>query len=240
MLDSDFPRVVPSAAHWSLVRPFGSVSGVVVLMTSPGRSTVTEGRLAPVQAFFTPHAATLIFPRLNENQLRDFSKWTFPAELPAFLCGFAIYYILRWLKNYPDHWISNRTTLYGLFVLCGVLLLVTVSFYMSSKIARGTWVNDLFFVPLIVIVARLQPKIIINTPMCSIGRVSFSIYIVDFIFTDFLVKIYLHPQIESVSPILQLAITSFAIFLPAYAMATVTYRFIEEPMIRFGRRVAAS
>jgi peptidoglycan/LPS O-acetylase OafA/YrhL len=87
-------------------------------------------------------------------------------------------------------------------------------------------------------VANVRPRIFESGFLPYLGRISFSVYILHFLVlgaVDYVLKAIALPMLP--------AATFFVVYLATLAIvavaATLTFRFIEQPCIRLGRRLAA-
>ncbi len=166
--------------------------------------------------------------------LKLFAVFCFPTQFPAFVGGFAAFFIIRWLNNHRDHFLWKREVALGLVTLVAAMIIFCAA--SSSKSLRNYMLADLWMLLLVISVYLSQPIILINSAMRYLGRISFSFYLIHFAFID-IFKMHILPTLGDYSSPAQLGITYALVLLASVPLAAVAWRFIEQPMIAFGRRL---
>lgn len=85
-------------------------------------------------------------------------------------------------------------------------------------------------------ISHVRPKIIQSGPLPYLGQISFSIYILHFAVlaaVDYVWKILAPP----VPPVIAFALVYLATMALVTSAATLTFRYVEQPFISFGRKV---
>ncbi len=178
--------------------------------------------LATLYRPLIPH----IFESISQDAARSYWRWGFPCILPAFLCGFFIFQSIQKIALPPK---TAR-----LLLALSMALLLLIGAFLNIKMLRSFWCNDLAIALFVFAVAKSQIGLIANPILQSIGRVSYSIYIVHFVFLDHFADVFVRPMIQNINPDYQLVIIFFTLLIPSYLVSLITYRYIEQPMIKMG------
>ncbi len=172
--------------------------------------------------------------------LGGFLVMFFLAQLPAFLCGFAVFYLLQWMERHPKHVLAKSSAQMIMFALSVLLMTICAALHNCFPILENYWLGDVLMIPFVTSIALLNPAVIVNEVLQYIGKVSFSIYLVHFVFFMHFAKPLVVPflQAHHVTGVAQLAIVFAVILLPSLLTAAITYPLIELPMIALGHRIA--
>lgn len=165
--------------------------------------------------------------------LNIFAAFCFLTQFPAFICGFAAYFIIQRLDDSPA--LRNKFLTHGAFALAAALLIGLAA--SNQKSLANYLLADFVLIPLVVAVRFSQTPLIVNAVLRHIGKVSYSIYIIHFAVIDW-ARIHGLPGLADFDPGAQLAIVYVSVLAVATALATLTYRWIELPMIELGRKTA--
>jgi peptidoglycan/LPS O-acetylase OafA/YrhL len=163
-----------------------------------------------------------------------FAGFCFPTQFPAFIAGFAVYFIIRWLESHPAHALKGKAASAALVVVAVLLVGCAVS---ANKTLGNYLLADMLFIGLVTAVYLTQSKILVNGVMRHVGLVSYSIYIVHFALIH-LCMLYVLPTMQGLAPSVQLWAVYGGVMLLATGISTLTYRCIELPMIGIGRRLS--
>lgn len=158
-------------------------------------------------------------------QIRSFSYFIFPAQLPAFAMGFVAYHAVKASRDRA--WAMRAAGLAMAPILAAIAILALA----DTEVSRLHLLGDLLLGALLGAVAIAPPRWIDNRVMTYLGRVSFSVYIVHF------AVIAAAAPLARMSPIGGLAFYPMVLGV-SVAIASLTWRFIETPMIHLGRRVS--
>ena len=182
-----------------------------------------------------------LFPAADPKLLPDFAGEWFPNQLPAFLIGILVFHLLRSFSGV----LSSSMLQAGLSV--AIAAIVGLPFF-------GAWhpshVPSLFFMTHLTYPAAFglaafclaegAGRILVNAPIRYIGTVSYSAYFWHFPMLELIGRAVDPLDIGHVSPTWPyfLGLLAAATALTVLG-ATVTFRLVETPMIRLGRRLAA-
>ena len=180
----------------------------------------------------------------------QFVFYWLPNQMPVFMCGFACHDLLRRLRAGSawagaGAWIGARATaitalsVMGFFGL-GYLTLPRMP-TMAPPFLPIHVLAALWFSVAVVALGLARRSIWINGPVMLLGQASFSAYILHFAVLDVLPAWF--PALFDLGAIGVSAMArSLALFVTVtavtMALSVLTFRLIEQPMIRLGGRVA--
>lgn len=181
----------------------------------------------------------------------NFLYFWFPNQMPIFMLGMILYYTIEYFRQNDDTALvaAIRRWPYPILGVCALVLVClaeqtsyTAGIFSLMPIHPFPMLMLVSFVFMIFsLVLFLNPTIIlINRAICSLGEVSFSAYLLHFM--------VLHELTTRLPGLFDLTATGFrAIFIGAalwavtvpvtFALSLVTFRVIEAPMVRLGRRL---
>jgi peptidoglycan/LPS O-acetylase OafA/YrhL len=170
-----------------------------------------------------------IFPRVLSGPpalIRSFSYFVFPAQLPAFAMGFLVFFAV---EKWRDDEAMKRVALIALPVI-GLVIIGLAS--IDSQYARFHLLGDVVLGALALALSLAPVRVLVNPIFGYVGMVSYSVYIIHF------------AVIEAVRPFAAASPVVVALAYPivmgvSILLASVTYRWIEKPMIAVGRAVAS-
>ncbi len=163
----------------------------------------------------------------------------FPTQFPVFACGVLAYFLARALDG-PRLPGASRSTGAALLAVAGMTIFTAFGFGM-----RG-WLQEhvcyaLGFVPLILGLKILPLRLLVNPATRFLGRISYSVYLLHFV--------VLHLALNSLDTFLpepwQNSLPAFLLLFAVTlagtsALAWLTYRWVEQPCVRLGHRLAAA
>jgi peptidoglycan/LPS O-acetylase OafA/YrhL len=170
------------------------------------------------------------------GSVADFISFAFLYQVPVFVSGMLLVYIntdaIRHSCAASKIW---ARALRGSPYLAVTILLAAAA---SGNAALQSHTASIFILFSLVLSFSLSPRnLLVNKAMILIGKYSYSIYLVHFIF--------LHPYaklttrwLPNHAPILQLIVAFGLVAASSYIIAALTYRFIEDPFIRLGYRLS--
>jgi len=167
------------------------------------------------------------------------SKWFFLRHLPIFACGSVCYFLL---KGPITSELSTRQRRAGLFLvplaLCAYL--ATISGQLGKGFADSYYWQGCLYSMLLVGLALHPVRLIVNRLTCYLGKLSYSLYLNHPTVVFLLSPVY--QRIYADAPNLSIAfLASYGLTLAiVVAVSSVTYRFVEEPGIRLGKRLYRS
>ena len=175
-----------------------------------------------------------IFAQVPTDLLQQFGfKW-FPSQLPVFACGILAFYCVKAL---PEKFHLPRN---GMIVLAGALGLLFLAVGIGSHgVFTETVIFGLGFLLLVVALAIYSPPVIVNPAMRFLGRVSYSFYLLHFVFMDLEIK-FIRAHFSNVfeSPLLAYFILFGVTLFIVTPVSWLTWKFIEQPFIQLGVSLA--
>ncbi len=179
-------------------------------------------------------AFAALAPDQSYEQLKAFSFSWFPTQLPAFLMGILIFHLLRTAHRPLPRAVADVGA--TLAILAAVALPLATS---STKVLFVAYLLDLGLLALCL--GKGGGRLLVNAPIRYLGTISYSAYFGHFVMLRIVDRLNLGPYSHQYDApgwlqflLLLTAVAALTIFF-----ATLTYRFIEMPMIRLGRNLAA-
>lgn len=187
----------------------------------------------------------------GEPATSEFLYFWFPNQLPIFALGTILYFFLEDLKSGKHSAFTRQATRfsYALIAICIVpfLLLAERPQFFANRFSLLPFspvpillLASFIFVAFVLILANDTKNILINRPICALGEVSFSAYLLHF----FVIHQLVHrlPDVFDANASGYRAIATCAglwvVAVPVtFALSWLTFRTIEKPMIGFGRTV---
>jgi peptidoglycan/LPS O-acetylase OafA/YrhL len=190
----------------------------------------------------------------GEPATSNFLYFWFPHQLPIFALGMVLFFVIEGLKegNLPAVAAPISRWPYILLGLCA-LLFVALAENPKLFVERFSLmpfaplplllVASAIFFAAAVILANQPQNLFINRPICALGEVSFSAYLLHF----FVIHQLVHrlPAIFDATATGYSAIGDCAALLIVtvpltFVISWITFRLIEKPMIDFGRTLSLS
>jgi peptidoglycan/LPS O-acetylase OafA/YrhL len=182
-----------------------------------------------------------LFPAADPKLLPVFAGEWFPNQLPAFLIGILVFHLLRSFAGV----FSSRVLQAGLTVaIAAIFGLPFFAAWHPSHVPSLLFIAHLTYSAAFGLAAFCLAegggRILVNAPIRYIGMVSYSAYFWHFSVLELIGRAVDPLDIGHVSPTWPYF---FGVLAAATALtvlgATVTFRLVEMPMIRLGRRLAA-
>jgi peptidoglycan/LPS O-acetylase OafA/YrhL len=183
-----------------------------------------------------PFLVTHIAPLDPNGSVVDFINFAFLYQLPVFVSGMLLVYIdaeaIRHFCASSKLWGSAlRVSPY----LAVAILLVAAA---SGNVIMQNRTATIFILFSLVLCFSLSPRnILVNRVMILIGKYSYSIYLVHFVFLDIYPRLTMQ-LLPHQSPILHLIIGYGLVGMSSYVIAALTYRLIEDPFIKLGHKLS--
>jgi exopolysaccharide production protein ExoZ len=195
---------------------------ILLFATSLRRALLLLTIAIAMALLFAPLMHALMPSAPHRELIDDFSEFGFPANAPAFALGIVCYWLLRSRPaRLPKH-------AGALLLALGLAGLIAVGCTDITWL-RGNLVADLFL-SLLVIGGAVETRSIVGTPALRLlGTVSFSLYLIHFAVIAVVAPL-IDPYISD--PVGQLVATYAVTILIAWAVSTLTYRYIEQPGIQ--------
>ncbi len=188
----------------------------------------------------------LLWPEVSDELVSTLLNFWFPNQLPAFLVGILVYYLLTDVKA------SFSVCFVRLILIGSILLMLALAFY-NKPIQLFSYTINIYsaygicFGIVAFCLANDNLNCLVNPLVCHLGKISFSAYLLHFMILAGMnqcAAVGLDPWYYF-GPTRGLAFfTLFFCFLvvATTVLATITYYLIERPMISLGNKaiVAAS
>lgn len=182
--------------------------------------------------------AVLFYDWVQHSQLGQqdkdiFTETGIAVHLPVFVLGLVAFSIFgsRWFRRIRSRWVG--VTLIGA-ALTGHIWLAYGGAYGGRL---GTEWSALIWVPLLLGLTIYPARIIVNAVSRFYGKISYSVYLNHPIVLVMLLRPYGRVYRYIHDPFTALVVCVAATFLILTPWAFLTYRFIEQPGIRFGSRL---
>jgi peptidoglycan/LPS O-acetylase OafA/YrhL len=172
----------------------------------------------------------------SEGFAADFNNFAFFYQIPVFVSGMLLVYVNADAIHHfcaPSKIWTNALHVWP-YLAVAVLLAVAASGNATMQ-SRTVTVFILF---LLVLGFKLSPEnLIVNKIMVLVGKYSYSIYLVHWIFLDLYANLTARFLPEH-AHILQFIVAYGLVTTSAYMIAALTYRFVEAPFIQLGHRLS--
>jgi peptidoglycan/LPS O-acetylase OafA/YrhL len=202
--------------------------------------------LVPAILFFAFAVATalvanglaLVLCGPQTPQFWQFVYYWLPNQLPVFALGLVTFHLIPWAKT-----ISRRMAM----SLMGfaIALLLTIAFGdlpYSADIGHPMIWRDLVvgvaFMALILSLAASPSRLLVNRGTRLLGRVSFSVYLLQFGVIEVFWALFGPIQISGLKAVAIFGVAVVSLLCINTLLAMATYRLVEEPWIRIGHRMA--
>lgn len=167
----------------------------------------------------------------NNHSLQDFGNLFFLSHLQFFIAGIACYYICQIFS-------TNRFLKHsGLMALCLLVSLMLMIFYfyfqLNQKVPEEVFIS-IILVAMIFCAVQGLPVWLDNRITRYIGRISYSIYLTQFIVIELLYSLGIYTEITLLTPFpfLNFILASLLTLTAVIGISAFTYRFIEVPGMR--------
>lgn len=158
-----------------------------------------------------------------------------PAQLPVFLLGIALYYLLPHLKTMVGETAKSASVI---LLIAGVALLWYTSrpnLAFQNHVAWG-----LMLTAFIAAVSIYQWPLLVNKPLAFLGRISFSVYLIHWFLltrTDAILSFVRVAMRITISPAVEYALFMIILLALSCAVGHIIYTYIELPGISIGKRI---
>ncbi|WAC47967.1 acyltransferase [Asticcacaulis sp. SL142] len=167
------------------------------------------------------------------EMMDNFILFGFLSNLPAFLCGISIYQFLKtsFAQGLALRLRRNFTAEVLVMGVLGLLIMVALSPY---RHVQDPLVSIVVISIFVLATALSGTRLINNKLFRYLGVVSYSLYLVHFLFLMILLPI---AQRLAISPDAGFVVGFILVSSFSVCVAGITYRYIEIPMIELGRRL---
>jgi peptidoglycan/LPS O-acetylase OafA/YrhL len=176
--------------------------------------------------------ANLVLTLINGGDLR-FDGWSYQSlnilsQLPVFAIGIISYRF--WMKKYR----FRKSTLFIIFVFCMILVALLKAKWEYANLLTPT-LCGLGFSSLLLLLIDVKFRIVWIE---KLGLISYSVYIIHFVFTEYYVKYHQNFSFFG-NWVLEISCLFALTVAGSVLLSIVTYKFIEVPMIGLGKLVAS-
>ena len=191
--------------------------------------------------FFCWHRHADFWPGVPDAILWNFLHLWFPAQIPVFLVGFVLFYLLEVTNIRLPKWLVNTLLLLSVMMMVGMAIPIDPWSLFGEKLSLYT-VYGMCFGVFAFSLAKGAFPVLVNRFICVLGKISFSAYLWHF-FILTLLELTLSTALAQVLVYFNgIEWLFFCGFFPALVLLTAffssfTYRWVERPMIRFGNRL---
>lgn len=254
------PTLIPTVPDRWMVVPGGWSIGVEVTfyLMFPMMVMLINVMRGAIVFFVVTLAIGCIANPLMDDVLRDnysavaignFLYFWFPNQLPVFALGAVLYFVLQSLQAKPEHAIAILLRRYSTMIILACVaagvgvanLPLPAALPFASPLGVPAYlVASLIFMIVVAVLAGDPRSPFINRPICLLGQVSFSAYLLHFAVLRKLPQLL--PDVFDVDATGWQAIAAwFALWLAVipvtYALSLIAFRTVENPMIQMGRRL---
>lgn len=170
------------------------------------------------------------------EQQQSYVQWTVFRHLPLFICGIVTFFIAEKMTLMED---ERKKSVFGLiFILSAFLLYASMLGGRLPQIFPDVYYWQGIVYALLVLGCLLNPlPLIVNRLTGFLGKLSYSIYLIHPSIVFFMAPLY--REIYGMAPNVFTAFTACFLLTMCVVvvLSYVTYRFVEEPGIRLGKRL---
>ena len=185
----------------------------------------------------------------SATAIGNFLYFWFPNQVPVFALGTVLYFVLLRLQAKPEGRIATRLRRHGTSVVLACLVAGVAAAnlpfpqrlpFSPPLLVPTLLIASLIFMVVVLAIGNNPRSPFINRPICRLGQVSFSAYLLHFAVLHKLPLLL--PRVFDVGAAgWQAIFVCFALWLVAvpttYLLSLMTFRAIEDPMIHVGRRL---
>jgi peptidoglycan/LPS O-acetylase OafA/YrhL len=180
-----------------------------------------------------------IYPASQEGLVGGFLYWWLPRQLPVFLLGSVLYFLIRRSKDAPATPPApesrNGKALLMIGVACGALFALAM---VGHRLRQTYFMASCCFVLLGLGLSRRPVVLFVNPFTRFLGKVSYSAYLTHFFVVDLLSRLLAIPGIRlpmERHPLAALLVLYGACVAGTLAISTLTHYLIEIPGQNFGK-----
>ena len=195
---------------------------------------------------------SLLWPDISNDYLTwNLVNLWFPSELPVFLVGFCVYFFTYRCQWKPPLWVTNFLLFTALVAMLWLalrpdpwtILHGAISLYQAYGMTFGILAYALANQPK---TNKGRNNFLVNFPIRYLGKISYSAYIWHFVLmstiSGFITEtlVWIGNVMSTQQQVLFFCGFLSILLLITVILSTLTYRFIELPMIRLGNRLIKS
>jgi peptidoglycan/LPS O-acetylase OafA/YrhL len=242
-------EVVPGG--WSIAAEFGFYAifpGLALTITTLRRALLASAAALAFAAVVDPLAVAFYEPEFGRRAAEQFVYYWLPNQLPVFLSGFVVYYVLQDLRMGGPAWRRARMVIGEcggpLVALAGVIFLAlgyraNIQVPSIAPPAVPTHIIAAILFAAVTIALALVPRTIwTNRLIVQLGRVSFSAYLLHFAVLDGLrdhLAIVTRTDAGGLEAVLHFPVFLALATVITFSVSSLTYVAVEKPMIRVGQ-----
>jgi peptidoglycan/LPS O-acetylase OafA/YrhL len=163
-------------------------------------------------------------PPIPDAQLwKTFLYYTLPYQLPVFLIGFVLYFLIFSRRK----WVINH---FSRFLLAAAFLFILN--LILTNILPYHFVFSCSLAVIIYALSAYSPNLLVNRFTTFLGRISYSLYLVHYAVLHYLSKLQLIDFTPS--PVVSFFIRFSLLLIISSLVSFLTYRLIEQPGQKFG------
>lgn len=176
-----------------------------------------------------------IFPGYAESRW-DYAKYNFVRQIPVFFMGMILYFLI----SQYSFGVKLARSGYSGVILVGVFFALIVLPYNDNQYIPDSIFYAVVFVVFALVLSDDKNKLLVNSAICYLGKISFSSYIIHFMVIDVLIFYAPFYLLEGAGKLLvtgSLLIFFGCAVLITAIISSITYRFVEKPGVRLGNVV---
>lgn len=187
-----------------------------------------------------------LYPGLSQEAKANFLYFWPPNHLVIFAFGFLVYHLIKSESAKKIIFNSRLNGDHASFILAAFIVLISMYgvrkfFDLDTFMPPTHLLVSVCFVPWVLFFVLKPGKYSVNPLIVGLGKVSFSAYILHFAvlrYSDyFLGKIWPSGKSGAISIAYEMVLLLLALLMTRFA-AGLSYRFIEQPFMNIGKRIA--
>jgi peptidoglycan/LPS O-acetylase OafA/YrhL len=183
--------------------------------------------------------SVLYFDIWEAGNLREkYLFYWFPNQLPVFCLGVMLFYLLKDKMN-PVSW-KKYDTVSHILILCSIVIIggLAISGGVGGPYFPSHFLFGIGFVILAYGLGLREKHFLVNRVIVFIGQISFSMYLIHFFVLDIILKLFVDRLLLSFSNSIVLIIVFLSTLLVTIGLSYLSYRIIELPGIKLGRKIS--
>lgn len=168
----------------------------------------------------------------NDNTWNQYMYWFLPNQLQCFSFGILFYFFnQRFLDAGNKDW----------NYLIPIAAVLAIIFFSFKKFLPIELLNDDFLIMIVVFLlttflSRNEFPLLVNAPIVTIGKYSYSIYLVHFAVL-YILEQYVFETMKGTGSFLYFALLFSVVLTITYIVSSLTFRYIEMPMQQFAKQL---
>ncbi|MGB8815779.1 MAG: acyltransferase [Minisyncoccia bacterium] len=185
----------------------------------------------------------MFLPAIASENTKIFLFYTIPIQLPTFLLGFIAFFMLRENEHKP-FWMLKEFTSLLLIVSASEIIFLALRYFIFhnidiSLITPRVYIESVLFLGLVLLLAKGYVSFLQNKVFQYIGKISYSIYLVQFIAFFIITKNSIYPIVASYfhNGVEEYIFLSVATILLCVGISSLTFKYIETPGQKLGNYI---